>query len=642
MTVDSLQASRLKPKHVRFVAITISTLLLVLIWSGFFVATRSINTNFDNTAVSSLTAETANIDDHLDRAFQQIDTTLSTAASILKLLAEEKAAITNENLMPLVGNDRLIRSLSLLDPDGLVIASSNAAAVGIVAPIAPLLQNARPSNTTNQGVIYGQVKPYRTIKDWAEGRISPTQRLIPAGMRLTLFDKPYTLLITINVALFNNFWERIGHNANTEISVFSYDGLKILSHHEQGIETKPLFNAIDEATRVNQIGYFFWGAEDRFLVSYRASSQYPKITVSIANLGQLKKDVNAEIEWLFALAMIGSIFLGFIVLLTYQLYIRYERAANYSQNLLDGITAHVMMSRSDSNGIVQDVNTPFSEITGYKREEIVGKNNHMFDSELESQAFRDHLNQTVQSGQIWKGTFRNTTKHGDLIWLDGTVIPLKNEWGETNQFVAMYSDITQAIRMSEEIERERVARHALEALNKKLQTDATRDALTSAWNRRGLEQFLEEIASDHHLSYGSVSVLILDIDNFKLVNDTRGHLSGDEVLRQISKLWLKNIRSSDLLVRLGGEEFAILLFRNSAQETWHVAEKLRVATEALKIKAPDLGEPITITVSIGIAHAKHATKAIINALISDADAALYQAKQSGRNCVKVADQEKNQ
>lgn len=635
--MNSLQTTRLKPKHVRFVAITISMLLLVLIWSGFFVTTRSINTNFDSAAIRSLTSETAYIDDQLDRAFQQVDTTLSSAASILKLLAEENASINSENLLPLVGSDRLIRSLSLLDVNGRVIASSNSNAVGFVIPIAPLLQNARPTNTTNQGVIYGQVEPYRTVNDWAESRKSPTQRLIPAVKSLILNDKPYTLLVTINVALFNNFWERIGHNANTEISVFTYDGLKILSHHEQGIVAQGLFNAVDEAMRINKIGYFFWGAEEQFLIAYRASQQYPKVTVSIANLGQLKKSVRAEIEWLFTIAAIGSILLGLIVFLTYRLYIRYERVTNYSQNLLDGITAHVMMSRSDSKGIVEDVNAPFLKTTGYKREELVGKKDHMFESAYETQLFHNDLWQTIQSGRIWKSTFRNKNKQGDLIWLNGTIIPLKNEWGEINQFVAMYSNITEAIKMSEEIERERVARHALEALNKKLQTDATRDALTGVWNRRGLDQFLEEIASDHYLSHGSVSVLMLDIDDFKLVNDTRGHLTGDDVLCQVSSLWLANIRSSDLLVRLGGDEFAILLFRNSAEDTWLVAEKLRAATEAIKILAPGQDEPIAITVSIGIAHAKFASKEAINVLIKRADTALYEAKQAGRNCLKVAD-----
>lgn len=635
--MDSLTATQLKPQHVRFVALAISALLLVLIWSGFFVTTRSINTNFDSATVKSLTAETTYIDDQLDRAFQQVDATLSTAASIVELLAQENASISNDNLKPLVGNDRLIRSLSLLDVDGRVVASSNASAVGFVIPIEPILLNARPTNTTNQGVIYGQVQPYRSINEWAEGRNSPTQRLIPAAKPLTLNGKPQTLLVSINVTLFNNFWERIGHNDNTEITVFNYDGLKILSHHEQGVTAQSLFSAVDDAMRSHLIGYFFWGQDERFLVAYRASQQYPKITVSIANLQQLKKTVDAEIKWLLTLAVLGSIFLGSIVMLTYRLYIRYERAANFSQNLLDGITAHVMMSRSDRDGVVQDVNIPFLTATGYGRNEVVGKKNNMLDSALETKDFHNNLWQTIQSGKIWKSTFRNTTKHGDLIWLNGTVIPLKDEWGEISQFVGMYSDITEAIKMTEEIERERVARHALEALNKKLQTDATRDALTEAWNRRGLDQFLEEIASDHYLSHGSVSVLMLDIDEFKSVNDTRGHLAGDEVLRQISSLWLANIRSSDLLIRLGGEEFAILLFRNSTQDTELVAEKLRVATEAIKIKIPGQDEPISITVSIGIAHAKNASKEIINELISKADAALYKAKQAGRNCLKVAE-----
>lgn len=634
--VENSHTTKLRPKYVRFLALLLSTMLLVLIWSGFLITTRSINANFNGATTAALAAETTYIDDQLDRAFQQVDATLTTLASLLHILAKDEKPITNDSLIPLLGDDRLIRSLSLLDSDGRVLASSSPANVGVTAPVEQLLKDARFTNTTSQGVIYGQARSYRTITDWANDLPSLTQRLIPAAMVISLGGQDHTLLAIINVAYFNNFWERIGHSANTEIAVFNYDGLIILTHHGQGVEAQVLFRAIGKRLDTQQIGQFFLTDDEQFLVAYRASKRYPKITASVANVKQMREAVQSEVQWLLTMGIFGSLLIVVVIFLTYRLYIRYERAATYSKNLLEGITAHVMMSRSSADGIIQDVNAPFLEATGYRRDEVIGHKSHLLDEGFENQAFLDDLKQTLSAGNIWKGTFRDKTKNGSLIWLNSTVIPLKNEWGKPEQFVAMYSDISKAIKMSEEIERERVARHALEILNQKLQTEATRDALTGSWNRRGLDQFLEEISNDQHLSQGSVSVLMLDIDNFKLVNDSRGHIAGDEVLRKTVAVWLTNLRSSDLLIRLGGEEFAILLFHNTTDETRQVAEKLRLATKGLRVEAPDDGPPLSVTVSIGIALASQASRQIIEALMQKADVALYEAKQAGRNCIKVA------
>jgi len=636
MSVENVQTVGLKPRQVRLIAITVSVILLALIWSGFFVTTRSINANFESSFISSLEAETLYIDDQLERAFEQVDATLTTASSIIKLLSSEGTPITNASFAPLIGNDRLIRSLSLLDSSGRVVASSNPQNVTSLVPINPLLKNVSPQNTTNAGVIYGEVQPHRSLHEWADGSESPTQRLLPAALILKLGQERYTLVAVINVALFNNFWERIGHSENTEIAVFNYDGLKFLSHHVQGIESKELYSAISQNAQLQRIGYFFLDDAKRFLVAYRASEQYPKITATIANFTEAKKPVAADIALLMGLAILGSVLIVAVILVTYRLYMRYERVATYSRNLLDGLTAHIMMSRSDTDGVILDVNAPFLEATGYQREDVIGQNYQIFYSGLQTKAFHEDLWQTIQDGKIWKGTFRNLTKQGNFIWLNSTIIPLKDEWGKTNQFVTMYSDISKAIKMTEEIESERVARHALEALNKKLQTDAARDALTGCWNRRGLDQFLDELSEEQGLWQGSVSVLMLDIDHFKEVNDSRGHHAGDEVLRQIVKVWLTCIRTSDLLVRLGGEEFAIILFRSRVDDAWNVAENLRLATEKLVIQIPDQDTPIAVTVSVGIAHAQQASKPTIEDLMRKADTALYKAKESGRNQIKIA------
>ncbi|MFO7746706.1 MAG: diguanylate cyclase [Orrella sp.] len=629
-------SARLQPKQVRLAAIFVGLILLALIWAGFWVTTRTINNNFESTTLSSVKAETAYLDDHLDRAFQQVDNTLLTAKTLLTVLAIDGSPITNQTLAPLVGGDRLIRSLSVLDTEGQVIASSNPKNANSRIPIKQLIATASPRNTTNAGVIYGPVEPYRDLSEWANKTPSPTQRFLPACLPVILNNVPHVLLLTLNTTLFSNFWERIGHNQHTEIAVFDYNGTKFLSHHKQSLDTAAVFDIVQSKSQNNRLGDFFLTNKHDFLVSYRASDRYPKITASIAYLPPIREQVESEQQLLLGLAIFGSLLVLTVLLLTYRLYLRYERAAVYSRTLLDGITAHVMMSRSDTQGNITDVNEPFLSVMGYERHEVLGQNHEIFDSGQQPASVQNDLWGTIHDGKIWRGTFRNRTKSGQLVWLNSTIIPLKNEWGHITQYVTMYSDISNAIKMSEEIERERTARQSLETLNRKLRTDATRDPLTGCWNRRGLDDFLEALSTDPSLTQSSVSVLMLDLDHFKAINDTDGHHAGDLVLKACANAWQDTVRSSDLLVRLGGEEFAMLLFRNSTDDAWEVAEKLRLATEQIRIKIPEKAQPINVTVSIGVAHATHTSKENIDALMRQADVALYDAKRTGRNRVKLA------
>lgn len=633
MVVDTLAQSQ--PKRIRVAAIFIGVLLFALIWAGFWITTRSINSNFESTVTSSLNAETTYIDDHLNRAFQQVDSTLLTAKTLLTVLAMDGSPITNKTLVPLVGSNRLIRSLSVLDADGYVVASSNSLNKNSHIPLKPLLSNANSKNTTSAGVIYGLVEPYRDLSEWAQETPSPTQQLLPAILPVTLNNAPHILLLALNTSHFINFWERIGHSHHTEIAVFDYNGNKFLFRHAQALNTRTIFNDITTNSRAARIGHFFLTKQHDYLVSYRASERYPKITASIAYLPPMREHVDSELNLLLALAVFGSMLVLIVLLLTYRLYLRYERVAIYSRTLLDGITAHVMMTRSDINGHITEVNDPFLAAMGYERDEVLGQNHRLFDSGLNPQSLHEKLWKTIKEGNIWRGTFQNRTKEDNLVWLNSTIIPLKDEWGSISQYVSMYSDITKSIKLAREIERERTARRALETLNTKLKTDATRDPLTGCWNRRGLDEFLEALSTDSNLTQSSVSVLMLDLDHFKDVNDTYGHHAGDLVLKTCVKTWQSLVRSTDLLVRLGGEEFSMLVFSNTTEEAWDIADKLRRATKLLRIKLSDNAKPIQITVSIGLAHGTHSSKKGIDALTRKADIALYHAKRTGRNRIKL-------
>lgn len=174
---------------------------------------------------------------------------------------------------------------------------------------------------------------------------------------------------------------------------------------------------------------------------------------------------------------------------------------------------------------------------------------------------------------------------------------------------------------------------ANQSLQQQLLEQANRDALTGLFNRRYLDAtILRELARSQRESQ-PLSLLIMDIDHFKQVNDRHGHQAGDEVLRQVAQALAAGARQSDVVCRYGGEEYLVLLPNVTCHTAQVRAEAYRAAVQALPI--PFGPEILHVTISIGVAtFPQHGQTA--QALIQQADAALYQAKQLGRNRVVVA------
>src|SRR5216684_1844888 len=157
------------------------------------------------------------------------------------------------------------------------------------------------------------------------------------------------------------------------------------------------------------------------------------------------------------------------------------------------------------------------------------------------------------------------------------------------------------------------------------------DGLTGIFNRRFFEVRIEEEVERARRFDSGMAVIMVDIDQFKRLNDEFGHLLGDEVLRQVSSLFYQQLRKIDVVCRYGGEEFAILLSQTSLQHAMSVAEKLRRLVETWQFP----GVPRSVTISAGTAtYPDHGTTR--DELVQAADSGLYAAKQAGRNCVRVA------
>jgi diguanylate cyclase (GGDEF)-like protein len=186
-----------------------------------------------------------------------------------------------------------------------------------------------------------------------------------------------------------------------------------------------------------------------------------------------------------------------------------------------------------------------------------------------------------------------------------------------------------------------VANEKLEAANEKLRYVAVTDELTGLPNRRHIIKRLEEAwqASSRHRT--PLACTIIDVDHFKAVNDTYGHLTGDVVLREAAQSMLLAVRAGEVLGRLGGEEFLLVLPHSDMDEAATAAERLRQTIERMRVPVGD--SHLSVTISLGVAErVEHMADA--EALLGMADEALYAAKRAGRNTVRrrpVADESKS-
>ena len=162
---------------------------------------------------------------------------------------------------------------------------------------------------------------------------------------------------------------------------------------------------------------------------------------------------------------------------------------------------------------------------------------------------------------------------------------------------------------------------------------ATIDPLTKALNRRAFMRFSEREMARFKRDSGSLSALMLDIDHFKQVNDVHGHATGDKVLSKMVSIAANVLRQEDLVGRLGGEEFAIVLVESDAENAYKVADRIRQAIK--QVKFPSETGPFNVSVSIGVSEPLY-NESSINDALARADAALYRAKHNGRDRVELA------
>lgn len=277
---------------------------------------------------------------------------------------------------------------------------------------------------------------------------------------------------------------------------------------------------------------------------------------------------------------------------------------------------------TDPKGVIERVNPAFTDITGYGADEVLGKTPAMLKSDRQGPDFYARMWQTLIETGRWQGEIWNRRKSGEayLEWL--SINAVTDERGGVAHYVAVFDDI------SELHEKELRLRH-----------QAYHDALTGLPNRPLLSDRLDHAIASAEREHEKIAVLFLDLDRFKVVNDSLGHDVGDELLKEVAQRLRGALRRADTVARLGGDEFVILMTDcHGAAEVSVLAEKILELVGAPVVLN---GQNLHVGGSIGIA-LYPADGHDAGTLLKNADIAMYAVKESGRDGYRFFDSSMNE
>lgn len=271
----------------------------------------------------------------------------------------------------------------------------------------------------------------------------------------------------------------------------------------------------------------------------------------------------------------------------------------------------------DMDGIIHEWNQASSQLYGWDKAQVLFRS--MFDTLFrdKTEANGHAMLEQVKTGEYTCGLdCEDMRSDGDIRYVTRSIFPLRGADESIIGGIVANVDVTERVQYERE----------LKSLNERLENLAVTDGLTGLKNHRAFREYLNRqfsIASQRNLP---LSVILLDVDKFKDLNDTFGHPAGDEVLKQVAQILKDNSRESDFTARYGGEEFVIVLPNAQGAVACEVAERLRIAIEQAT------WEYRAVTASFGVATLRHGTPDV-QTLIDEADKALYQSKTEGRNRV---------
>jgi diguanylate cyclase (GGDEF)-like protein/PAS domain S-box-containing protein len=289
-----------------------------------------------------------------------------------------------------------------------------------------------------------------------------------------------------------------------------------------------------------------------------------------------------------------------------------ERVKNYSMVIEQ---SHDAIMVTDAVGKIEYVNERFTEITGYVLNEILGQNSRMVQPEWVSESKEKEFLETLEKGCAWRSEVRYKKKNNETYWAFESVSFMKDMNGKVTHYLLTHRDISQEHELSQ-----------------KLSFQARHDALTGLVNRREFEKRIEHLLLSSKNNNAKHAVCFIDLDQFKIVNDTCGHVAGDELLRQISSSLMQVVRKRDTLARLGGDEFGIVFEHCSLENAYRVTNTLLDTVQNFQFSWGE--HSFKLGASIGLVEIKE-NMFTLTGLLKAADTACYMAKDAGRNRVQV-------
>jgi diguanylate cyclase (GGDEF)-like protein/PAS domain S-box-containing protein len=274
---------------------------------------------------------------------------------------------------------------------------------------------------------------------------------------------------------------------------------------------------------------------------------------------------------------------------------------------------------TDANSVILRVNHAFTEITGYSYDEIVGKTPAILKSDLQSPDFYEAMWNEIQRSGSWQGELSDRRKNGTVfpVWI--TITAVKDADGAVTHYVCTLTDIT--LRKAAEEETKRMAFF---------------DSLTGLPNRRLMLDRLRHIMATSSRTGREGALMFIDLDKFKLINDSLGHDIGDLLLQQVAERLSSCVREGDTVARLGGDEFVVIMEDLNEDPLIATSQAKTLGEKILaKLDQPyDLaGHVLSSTPSIGVTlFSDHKNSS--DELLKQADIAMYQAKAEGRNALR--------
>ena len=270
----------------------------------------------------------------------------------------------------------------------------------------------------------------------------------------------------------------------------------------------------------------------------------------------------------------------------------------------------------DGGPFIVYVNPAFEKLMGYTAEEVVGQNPKILQGEDTDDKTRFQIREAMGNGERIRTQILNYAKDGQPLWLDINIVPIHNEQGQLAYFAAIERDLTE---------------HKL--LQSRLEVLASTDALTGLPNRQAIMNKAEKEFARARQTQSPLSIVMIDVDHFKAINDQHGHAAGDHVLKEVGTICQDVLRGSDVIGRIGGEEFVLLLPGAAQDSAEQVAERMRARLAGTQIQLQN--QTFNVTASFGVATLSSDDNSL-QEILDRADEAMYHAKHGGRNQVQTA------